>query len=544
MRSLCILLSLLSQISVARSFTDPLFERADLSQLERERGASSSDAALNVQIPFFILERYFLEGRIHAAETVRADLTARCTSLLADNFSSLQGAARAEAAYTCALFWVEELHHQSASHHATILENINKTIPIGDKAPPTQADRQYFQGRFACALPSMYAERRGAGLVALEFLKRSKPEVKSTDYWRAECFRALGDRRQANRILRRLAAETPPEPRSQTLIEDPYRKEQAVNDGLSHGWSPSLLFSPVSGVGAAIVFHDDRVGDEDRRLRAQLQVGLRRYFEGALAYEDATLIPDFRLRFDLDGLLRKLDFYGTGGDTEPSSRIEYGTQSVASGLAVERALTDTITFSLGWGARYVRMEEISFSSVYNVAELFHSGPEAGLRWDTRDSAVDPRDGARAEITGYFPVVTPARFERWGVSGEFHRKLWWDHTIHARAMGRFVTGTIPFVELSTLGGGWLPATRPSRFQDRHAVALSIAYGAKVWGPFRVIPFFNLGRVFSDWSDANPYAFGGGGALQVGASKFRGRSAKIEMGTFGGEFIVQGSAEAAW
>ncbi len=212
-----------------------------------------------------------------------------------------------------------------------------------------------------------------------------------------------------------------------------------------------------------------------------------RWYRGVFSYPDieyreGTVYPfavDFT--FDYDKWLQN-NFYGIGNGSRFSDRESYTREPVEIGLTFSRGMTREFVGQIA--VKYRSIENYGFDSLsilkslppsLNSATVMYASLGANIRYDTRNSFINPTSGAALQVESeYAPrgMIGNVSFLRMAVWTQYYYTLFYPPTVFALRVGlqQVAGGDLPVQVLTSLGGNnTLRGVTQDRFLDK-AMAL--------------------------------------------------------------------------
>jgi len=322
-------------------------------------------------------------------------------------------------------------------------------------------------------------------------------------------------------------------------------------DSVSNAVVPVLSYSSTEGfVGGAVYNRYDFSGNI-RPFRSYLQssglVSTKGFVELEGKYEQTRTFGQ-RIRTTVNAYFHRYTadiFFGVGNRVPFSkSRWDndyYYFESVSMGFeyklrkAIYSRGRSHFDLQLGLGTEYqipyVSRNNSSFAQrmPYGYKGGWTEYLTTGFIWENRDSEFDPHHGNRAEFDFRYSPDLISKYALSSYRFEFRQYFYLCHwlTVANRLETRYVTGQVPYWELSTLGGENNLRGYPL---NRFIGNTSIAYTLELRAWFLKFPqFYNLkfggqlftdtGRVFTPKNEFNDLfrgykqTFGFGGAMSV-------------------------------
>lgn len=127
-----------------------------------------------------------------------------------------------------------------------------------------------------------------------------------------------------------------------------------------------------------------------------------------------------------------------------------------------------------------------------------SGLGAAFVYDTRDIVVNPSGGTYLELSSLFNgslLGSEFAYEQYTIDARSYFQLHPNrHILALQAFGRFTSGTVPFLQLSQLGGATIMrGYYEGRYRDKNLLAAQAEYRLPLWWRFGAAAFAGLGDV---------------------------------------------------
>ncbi len=255
-------------------------------------------------------------------------------------------------------------------------------------------------------------------------------------------------------------------------------------------------------------------------------------------------IPDFEIRqstryplaFDMkleyDKFL-KSNFFGFGNDSE-NNDWQFPKEITKLELTLGRAFTERIICEIGLFFNHTSVygyEEINpviSTDVPGTGENLTSYLTARLRWDTRDSLINPHKGWKLSFNSDFGLKafgSDYNFNRYRLEASKYQMLFTDaHIMAVRFWAQHIEGTTPYYEQSIIGGGWTArGFKADRFIDLALTLVSMEYRFPIYKKLGGVLFIDTGRVYSSIKKTNFHNWktNGGGGLRYYLENFVAR-----------------------
>ncbi len=218
------------------------------------------------------------------------------------------------------------------------------------------------------------------------------------------------------------------------------------------------------------------------------------------------------LKFEYDKLF-KARFFGIGPETSLDSQEIYTKLPIEAALALTHPFSRNLNAQLGLRGKYTEYTSLGESPLLDAAiaefgaERAYLNPFASVRWDSRDSVVDPgrgfcyqQDLEMFNHFGFLPgIVGPSgteSFFRHSATATWYTQLWYPKTVLAlRALGIYQNDEKGWIHsLVPLGGGWTLRGAPfERYLDNTAVCANAEIRFPlIWGLGGVVGF-DIGQI---------------------------------------------------
>ncbi|GAB4375428.1 MAG: hypothetical protein Kow0042_20830 [Calditrichia bacterium] len=226
-------------------------------------------------------------------------------------------------------------------------------------------------------------------------------------------------------------------------------------------------------------------------------------------------VPDFELRqgkrYPLALDLRveydkrlKSNFFGIGNDSRDNDFQfvqEFGKAELTLGRAFTRRLIGEVSY------RFTHYSIYGYDPTWGT--ITDHTPGAGesqlsllsgrVRWDSRDSQIQPRRGFRAYYSlEYCPETLGGDwdFTKHRVEISVYRHLFGQHILAGRLWLQEVRGSAPYPEMSKIGDSWTArGYKADRFLDRAMILASLEYRFPLFRQLGGVVFSDAGRVAS-------------------------------------------------
>lgn len=237
--------------------------------------------------------------------------------------------------------------------------------------------------------------------------------------------------------------------------------------------------------------------------------------KGEQWYVFSFSIPDFEIRqgtvyplaldvkLEFDKML-KSNFFGFGNDTRDND-WQFPREWAKLSLIFARGFTKQVVGEIGWLVnhssvyQYEEVNPLLSPEVPGAGETLTSYITGRLRWDTRDSRINPTRGWKLGFTGDAAgkwLGSDFGFRRYRLEMSAYRKLFTAAHIFAfRLWLQQIEGTAPYFEHSIIGGGRTArGFKANRFTDRAYILTSAEHRFKLYRKLGGVLFSDAGRVF--------------------------------------------------
>lgn len=486
-----------------------------------------------------------LSATPHVAARDLSALLERCDSWGESRFAPLTGAPLSRAAYACALAHAEALASGGQGWPFSRLRSIQHALTVAREAELPETERWYVEGRVAVALPPGQGRDLKKALVNLTLASRGNPSASGPRFYLALAHERNGNRSAAESGWDELRTRTDPRLRRRELAAGTgERAEWQSLDGTGSGIGIGFFSGTGGGVGAELALHDDRLFDTARAAALTLSGNTRGRYGARVSATDHATFPLAWLRAGAEIARTEEDYFSSGAKGGTSLAIEASRFSAE--LGAFHALLPPLSFVAGWRIESERLLALIPPSVPHVPEATSQGVFTEVAWDTRDSRRDPMVGMLVRLGGFFPSAglgTIRSFERWSALVTQQIPITPRHQVSASGVLYHTGGDAPFASFPRLSGEVaLPGLRWARLRDRELVGGAVEYRWRILEAHRLAVFAVGASSASTWESLwkTGGAVGGGGAWIVDFSRYRGRSARLEVARFAGETVVQVAA----
>lgn len=497
------------------SLVHPAFNDLNLQTLER---LSQSHPESQLQIQFFKAENLYWQGKIHAAEESLDSIREHCraSSQLSERHQMV-----------CALAGMGfESKPLSAPELLWREPKLRDWLKVLETSKISFDEKAYFEGRILWKIPSEFGGGVGKSLIALESLKRNRPQLSSIPFFISEIyqFQKKGDLAQHQREL--ALGFSPPDIRTQWFLNQ--------QDGRTHRYYWGLLGSPGGGWGVLLGKKDDRWLDTDRKLNISIFGQSRGVFGIRGALHDFETWKGHRVHF-MGLFSRNRDqYFGLGA----SSRLDQLTeilQNSSEGTITLRHFWSNFYFQwgIGWFWRSPTAVSGALSTESRVGAMEWNGiPEVEIGFENRKGlrlfsnfSVGRKGGLG---THHFEKIQAGITQRWALNGTTQFSM--------ASQVRSISRNGPFGLLSTIQGNMpLPGVRFGRFRDPLIWTASSEIEKSIGNAMSISGFGSFAAIQNRWLS------GGGFAFTIGTGAVGSR---IEWGYFAGESLIQAGLSLAF
>ncbi len=198
------------------------------------------------------------------------------------------------------------------------------------------------------------------------------------------------------------------------------------------------------------------------------------------------------------------NFFGFGNKSE-DNEWQFPRETASIEFSAGRGFTEQVVGEIGVSYLhnsvydYEGENPLMHPDVPGAGESDVSLIAAGLRWDTRDSYINPHRGINIEAAADVSseaIGSDFDFQRFFLKTNGYWQLWSPNNIlAARFWAQHVRHTAPYFLMSTLGGGGtLRGFKVERFVDHAMTLVSVEYRFPVYGKLGGVLFMDSGRVY--------------------------------------------------
>ena len=244
--------------------------------------------------------------------------------------------------------------------------------------------------------------------------------------------------------------------------------------------------------------------------------------KGEQRYMFVFSIPDFEIRqgtkyplaFDLKIEFNKLlnsNYFGIGNDTE-DNKHQFPKELSRLEFTLSRALTPRLVSEI-W-LRHLHYSVYDYDPGWQTitdqtpgaGETDVTALSARLRYDTRDSQINPRRGLKIDLQGEMALKLFNKdwnFKKARLEFSVYQRLFaQNHVLAFRYWMQYIQGDAPYYELSKIGDGWTArGYKAERFLDRNMALISVEYRFPIYKKIGGVLFVDTGRVWPEISGFN-------------------------------------------
>ncbi len=341
---------------------------------------------------FFEADRAERAFRPHAAARSRAAFLSRCPS----DTKAFSVEERSRFAFLCAIV-LNESNERSSVRSLPIVSWFSSVTPLpwDALAALPQAEQVAWQAR-AVLTNSGWSIPRDRGFLALENIRQLFPNFQEARWWRYEA--ALAQRQPtqiASAYAELLAGSGAKKP---FAVPDPEFAERRFLDGLTYGIVPELGFQSFLGFNAGARWWNERIGDEPRAISLVANAYSNSSVVGEARYEDrkwfsSSFLPVIVKLAVSGGWDRKRYLLGARDVT-----ADFHQSGFTSEGRLQFPVWESLSVEAGYHFFYLGDETVSGGTlVPPIGAYSGRGPIVSLSWDSRDSAIVPRDGYRVLV---------------------------------------------------------------------------------------------------------------------------------------------------
>jgi hypothetical protein len=534
------------------SLTAPLFDRLQFSELEDHESKVCNDSAGPrcefevAQVRFFLAESSSLLSKPHASQHWANLVAETCHNFESQDFTQLDTSIRSVAAYTCAMARAKEIGGKFAFLQLGVAKTIQKDLDIAKANGPAMGDKLYAEGRVFMALPPGWGQDLGKSLLSFLMLQRLSPQNTSATFFLARAYQMKGNLERAAELYRQ--ALDSGDFRTQFFFSEKegFIRLKEINDEATFGILPGLFYNPARGFGGQVAVIDEKFLDTDRAVGAKVSVATRQIVELGIKYTDDVSASFFGLELLGNMYYGTEDFYGVGINSSSSTPINVWRTTLQ--LDAKIPFGKGFYVALGFRGRAFDLNSTpdpSYSS-QNFIDAINSvdvGPLIELSYDTRDSDYTPSRGQLISSRFYFasPWLGSYRsFQEFTFAARSYVEFANALVLSLNALGTLQWGEVPFAAFVRSGRSFvIPGVREGRYQEQDCLGAFGELRVGVTGSLSAV-FFGSILTFSETAGvilSSPYGAGGGTGFEVFPSDNKRDRARLELGYFNSEWLVQ-------
>lgn len=277
---------------------------------------------------------------------------------------------------------------------------------------------------------------------------------------------------------------------------------------------PILMYDTDIGVGyGAKVFFLNQFN-----MNESFDLTLFNSTKGERWYRFVFSLPDFELRqrttyplaidlfVDYDKMIKN-SFFGIGNDSPENKREYYTKEPIEITINLSSGFSETFVGQIGFRYKSVRnynFDEFGFlkdlPSSINYPKAYYSSALINLRYDTRNSFINPSEGMliSGEIESANKTLNSNySFIKWSALFQYYYTLWHPQTIFAfRLITEHIAGEdLPIQSLLSIGGTKTLRGSPiDRFVDRGTALINAEFRFPIYKRLGGLIAFDAGQVF--------------------------------------------------
>lgn len=520
------------------AFTSSLFNRLNLSELEQFKSKDFGDETL---IKFFQAERLHLEGKIHSSEALLKSIEQACDNR-GNQLPKNNSIEKRRFAAVCVLSSVGFGFDRQSLSLRLKSKKLRSWLDFLQKNPLPFEENAYFEGRLLCRLPEDEGGDVGKSILALESLRRLRPDLTSADFFLGQIYEAQSNEQASHQAYERAKNHQPPDNRFRLVFGEDTQEVFRGNIPLHSRFYVGVVSNPSGGSGIIVGKKDDRLGDTKRKLDVSLSAQSRGVFGGRVVYDDEESVEPFLLKGRLSVNNEIDQFFGFGSTTSLNNLTEVHQTRVQGELGIKRSISK-VYYQVGGELFYREPSAVKGQENTNAfirEKQLSFAPHLEVGWDLRDNLLRTRRGslvfARLGISKK-GILSTHDFELYRMGLRQWFPILGKGTLNARLTQSWVSGGAPFGMLAQISGNpLLPGVRWGRFRDKAALAATLEWETPLMADTRLALFGNgatVGALVSDCWRGHPL-WGWGGALTFGSGMFQSR---LEVSRFANETLIQ-------
>ena len=314
------------------------------------------------------------------------------------------------------------------------------------------------------------------------------------------------------------------------------------------GWAalPLAMYTPETHLGlGAFGIYFFRVGDEPATTRPSsvAVVGLYTTRHQSIV----EIIPELYFDDERWHLWTKLDFrnfpdsfWGVGNDTPAFQEERYTSTSYRARTWLRYRVAEEMYLGLRADAQYLSLTEVETNGLFDRTTVpgedggFTAGFGVTAGWDTRDNAVDTREGAFYQLTMMTwqePLGSAYSFSRVSLDLRHFFPLYGTHTLGVQLYGEINAGEVPFYQMALLGGqNLMRGYFEGRYRDLGFLGGQVEWRFPIYWRFRGVTFLGAGDVahrLDEWA-SNGLKVAGGGGLRFSLNEQERLNLRLDVG----------------
>lgn len=240
--------------------------------------------------------------------------------------------------------------------------------------------------------------------------------------------------------------------------------------------------------------------------------------KGERWYRFVFSLPDFELRqqkeyplaldllIDYDKYINN-NFFGIGNGSRYEDEERYSKEPLELALTASRGFTQSVVAQLGLRYRTVNHSNFDSNSVMrnlppalNAARVSYASIYASFRYDTRDSYINPSEGAVLQLEANIApslAMNDVAFSKLSCAWQYYSRLFYPKTIFAFRVGltTLIGADLPVQTLLPIGGNWtLRGSPQDRYLDKASALINAEVRFPIYWRFGGIIGFDAGKVW--------------------------------------------------
>jgi len=499
-------------------FTDAVFNRLDLSEIRTLQKNHPQEQTL---LKYFEAESLYFGENLDASEKILDSLRADCLQSKKKTVSPKEQG-------LCLMALVGFSSKPTSLRIHLKSKWVQKWLQALQEPSLSFEERVYVEGRVLWKLPEAFGGNFKKSVVALESLRRLRPDCTSSLFFLGQIYSSEGKTELAEAIFQKALESSPPDYRTAVYLKK--KNQTAWESGFYFG----VVSNPAGGSGFLVGRREDGIGNSNRRVDVSIAAQSRGVYSGNLFFEDNESLSDIQISLFLGAATEIDQYFGLGPSSQLGSLTELDqTKSVGKLSFTKHWYSGYLRIGPAWMYRDVSSIRGPFSSTYLRERQASVFPRVTLGWSHRNQTKIEWSG-QASWTGFLSTHDFQTME-----GVIEQELLKLGSSRFKGLTRFrwCSRSCPFGILSEVSGNLLlPGVRSGRYRERTAWS-----GSLQW----IFPILDeiSGNVFANGAMLSPeiskitqsrFLSGGGIALLVGRGSFQSR---LELGHFNGENLIQ-------